>query len=45
MQFVLVKADAFLPVPLWQTAEAKLVQNTKTVGAQPSKLHEDITTR
>ncbi|XP_004602770.2 ras association domain-containing protein 9 [Sorex araneus] len=29
MQFVLVKADAFLPVPLWRTAEAKLVQNTE----------------
>ncbi|KAI5144725.1 Ras Association Domain-Containing Protein 9 [Manis pentadactyla] len=28
MQFILVKADAFLPVPLWRTAEAKLVQNT-----------------
>ncbi|XP_048214603.1 ras association domain-containing protein 9 isoform X2 [Perognathus longimembris pacificus] len=27
MQFVLVKADAFLPVPLWRTAETKLVQN------------------
>ncbi|XP_047720797.1 ras association domain-containing protein 9 [Prionailurus viverrinus] len=31
MQFVLVKADAFLPVPLWRTAEAKLVQNTEKV--------------
>ncbi|KAM5333696.1 ras association domain-containing protein 9 isoform 1-T1 [Glossophaga mutica] len=29
MQFVLVKADAFLPVPLWRTAETKLVQNTE----------------
>ncbi|XP_049639119.1 ras association domain-containing protein 9 [Suncus etruscus] len=29
MQFVLVKIDAFHPVPLWRTAEAKLVQNTK----------------
>ncbi|XP_058937144.1 ras association domain-containing protein 9 [Kogia breviceps] len=29
MQFVLVKADAFLPVPLWRTAEAKLMQNTE----------------
>ncbi|XP_008587105.1 PREDICTED: ras association domain-containing protein 9 [Galeopterus variegatus] len=29
MQFVLVKADAFLPIPLWRTAEAKLVQNTE----------------
>uniref|UniRef100_A0A8C0WE21 Ras association domain-containing protein 9 n=1 Tax=Castor canadensis TaxID=51338 RepID=A0A8C0WE21_CASCN len=29
MQFVLLKADAFLPVPLWRTAEAKLVQNTE----------------
>lgn len=29
MQFVLVKADAFFPVPLWRTAEAKLVQNTE----------------
>ncbi|KAM5288738.1 ras association domain-containing protein 9 [Ctenodactylus gundi] len=29
MQFVLVKADAFLSVPLWRTAEAKLVQNTE----------------
>ncbi|XP_007516274.2 ras association domain-containing protein 9 [Erinaceus europaeus] len=29
MQFVLVKTDAFLPVPLWRTAEAKLVQNTE----------------
>uniref|UniRef100_A0A8C5KFF6 Ras association domain-containing protein 9 n=1 Tax=Jaculus jaculus TaxID=51337 RepID=A0A8C5KFF6_JACJA len=29
LQFVLVKADAFLPVPLWKTAEAKLVQNTE----------------
>ncbi|XP_049739952.1 ras association domain-containing protein 9 isoform X2 [Elephas maximus indicus] len=29
MQFVLVKADAFLPVPLWRTAEAKLVQNAE----------------
>ncbi|XP_007950769.2 ras association domain-containing protein 9 [Orycteropus afer afer] len=29
MRFVLVKADAFLPVPLWRTAEAKLVQNTE----------------
>ncbi|XP_006882592.1 PREDICTED: ras association domain-containing protein 9 [Elephantulus edwardii] len=29
MQFVLVKADAFLPAPLWRTAEAKLVQNTE----------------
>ncbi|XP_076967652.1 ras association domain-containing protein 9 isoform X2 [Tamandua tetradactyla] len=29
MQFVLVKADAFLPVPLWRTAEAKLVENTE----------------
>ncbi|KAM6215833.1 ras association domain-containing protein 9 [Rhynchocyon petersi] len=29
MQFVLVKADAFLPVPLWRTAEAKLIQNTE----------------
>uniref|UniRef100_A0A8C9Q2X4 Ras association domain-containing protein 9 n=1 Tax=Spermophilus dauricus TaxID=99837 RepID=A0A8C9Q2X4_SPEDA len=29
MQFVLVKADAFLPIPLWRTAETKLVQNTE----------------
>nr|XP_003475945.2 ras association domain-containing protein 9 isoform X1 [Cavia porcellus] len=29
MQFVLVKADAFFPVPLWRTAEAKLVENTE----------------
>lgn len=29
MQFVLVKTDAFLPGPLWRTAEAKLVQNTE----------------
>ncbi|XP_008822439.1 ras association domain-containing protein 9 [Nannospalax galili] len=29
MQFVLVKADAFLPTPLWRTAETKLVQNTE----------------
>lgn len=29
MQFVLVKADAFSPVPLWRTAEAKLVENTE----------------
>lgn len=29
MQFVLVKIDAFNPVPLWRTAETKLVQNTK----------------
>lgn len=29
MQFVLVKADAFLPVPLWRTAETKLVQNSE----------------
>ncbi|XP_003783536.1 ras association domain-containing protein 9 [Otolemur garnettii] len=27
MQFVLVKADALLPVPLWRTAETKSVQN------------------
>ncbi|XP_074082636.1 ras association domain-containing protein 9 isoform X2 [Macrotis lagotis] len=29
MHFVLVKADALVPVPLWRTAEAKLVQNTE----------------
>ncbi|XP_005374470.1 PREDICTED: ras association domain-containing protein 9 [Chinchilla lanigera] len=29
MQFVLVKADAFFPVPLWRTAETKLVENTE----------------
>ncbi|XP_012507165.1 PREDICTED: ras association domain-containing protein 9 isoform X1 [Propithecus coquereli] len=29
MQFVLLKADAFLPVPLWRTAETKLVQHTE----------------
>ncbi|XP_040610910.1 ras association domain-containing protein 9 isoform X2 [Mesocricetus auratus] len=29
MQFVLVKTDAFLPVPLWRTAETKLVQNSE----------------
>lgn len=29
MQFVLVKTDAFLPVPLWRTAETKLVQNNE----------------
>lgn len=29
MQFVLVKADAFLPVPLWRTAETKLVPNSE----------------
>ncbi|KAM4881428.1 ras association domain-containing protein 9 isoform 1-T2 [Thomomys bottae] len=29
MQFVLVKADAFLPVPLWRTAETKPIQNTE----------------
>lgn len=28
MQFVLVKTDAFLPVPLWRTAETKPVQNS-----------------
>lgn len=29
MQFVLVKTDAFLPVPLWRTAETKQVQNSE----------------
>ncbi|XP_020849168.1 ras association domain-containing protein 9 isoform X1 [Phascolarctos cinereus] len=29
MHFVLVKADALVPLPLWRTAEAKLVQNTE----------------
>ncbi|XP_044535107.1 ras association domain-containing protein 9 [Gracilinanus agilis] len=29
MHFVLVKADALVPAPLWRTAEAKLVQNTE----------------
>ncbi|CAH7331190.1 Rassf9 [Phodopus roborovskii] len=29
MQFVLVKTDAFLPVPLWRTAETKLVQTSE----------------
>lgn len=29
MQFVLVKADAFLPVPLWRTAETKPVPNSE----------------
>lgn len=29
MQFVLVKADAFLPVPLWRTAETKPVANSE----------------
>ncbi|XP_051819698.1 ras association domain-containing protein 9 [Antechinus flavipes] len=29
MHFVLVKTDALVPVPLWRTAEAKLVQNTE----------------
>lgn len=29
MQFVLVKTDAFLPVPLWRTAETKPVQNNE----------------
>ncbi|KYO17374.1 ras association domain-containing protein 9 isoform X1 [Alligator mississippiensis] len=27
LHFVLVKSDAFLPFPLWRTAEAKVVQN------------------
>ncbi|XP_006027981.1 ras association domain-containing protein 9 [Alligator sinensis] len=29
LHFVLVKSDAFLPFPLWRTAEAKVVQNTE----------------
>ncbi|XP_029452937.1 ras association domain-containing protein 9 isoform X2 [Rhinatrema bivittatum] len=27
LNFVLVKSDAFLPFPMWRTAEAKIVQN------------------
>uniref|UniRef100_A0A7M4E417 Ras association domain-containing protein 9 n=1 Tax=Crocodylus porosus TaxID=8502 RepID=A0A7M4E417_CROPO len=29
LHFVLVKSDAFLPFPLWRTAEAKVVQNVE----------------
>ncbi|XP_007668281.1 ras association domain-containing protein 9 isoform X2 [Ornithorhynchus anatinus] len=29
MHFVLVKADAFIPVPLWRSAEVKLVESTE----------------
>ncbi|XP_050995554.1 ras association domain-containing protein 9 [Acomys russatus] len=29
MQFVLVKTDAFLPAPLWRTAETKLAPNSE----------------
>ncbi|XP_063165045.1 ras association domain-containing protein 9 [Candoia aspera] len=30
LHFVLVKADAFLPLPLWRTSEAKVVPNLET---------------